>query len=324
VFDSLPLEDPSEIERSQLQHQNRNLRWVLLILALFMLGMAMVDHVLAPAGDSRAYISLSMGGVALLAFLALRDSRRRWEGALVVTGVLVVAAWSVYSYGSVRSASGFAFQGAVVMSGTYLSLRALLATTAASVVILGGLTWAEASGYLPPAGMQPDLRYWLMGSAILLLIGLQLYQTRRTTDEVYLRRLSQMEDRLRLEHERDRSLRRFRRIFQLNPTALLVQAANTQAVVEVNPAFERCFGCVGAQVEGQRAEAFWVDVQQWQEHCRVLFEKGHTGWQQAWWRHADGHSVDVLVCSELNEDPGGLLILTTVVDENSAQGIPGA
>lgn len=324
MFDSLPLEDPSEIERSQLQHQNRNLRWVLLIVALFMLGMAVADHVLSPAGDSRAHISLSMGGVALLAYLVLRYSRRRWEGALVVTGVLVAASWSVYSYGSVRSASGFAFQGAVVMAGTYLSRRALLATTGASVVILGGLTWAEASGHLPPAGMQPDLRYWLMGSAILLLIGLQLYQTRRTTDEVYLRRLSQLEDRLRLEHERDRSLRRFRRIFQLNPTALLVQAANTQAVVEVNPAFERCFGCVGAQVEGQRAEAFWVDAQQWKEHCRVLFEKGHTGWQQAWWRHADGHSVDVLVCSELNEDPGGLLILTTVVDENSAQGIPGA
>lgn len=324
MLDSLPLEDPSEIERSQLQQQNRNLRWVLLILALFMLGMAVVDHVLAPAGDSRAYISLSMGGVALMAYLALRDGRRRWEGALVVTGVLVVAAWSVYSYGSVRSASGFAFQGAVVMAGTYLGLRALLATTAASVVILGGLTWAEASGHLPSAGMQPDLRYWLMGSAILLLIGLQLYQTRRTTDEVYLRRLSQMEDRLRLEHERDRSLRRFRRIFQLNPTALAVQAANTQAVVEVNPAFERCFGYPGAQVEGLRAETFWADAQQWQEHRRVLFEKGHTGWQQAWWRHADGHSVDVMVCSELNEDPGGLLILTTVVDENSAQDIPGA
>lgn len=324
MIDSLQLEDPSEIERSQLQHQNRNLRWVLLIVALFMLGMAAADHVLAPAGDSRAYISLSMGGVALLATLVLRYSRRRWEGALVVTGVLVVAAWSVYSYGSIRSASGFAFQGAVVMAGTYLSLRALLATTVSSVVVLGGLTWAEASGQLPPAGMQPDLRYWLMGSAILLLIGLQLYQTRRTTDEVYLRRLGQMEDRLRLEHERDRSLRRFRRIFQLNPTALLVQAASTQAVVAVNPAFERCFGYAGPRLEGVRADAFWADPQQWQAHCRVLFEKGHTGWQPARWRHADGEAVDVLVCSELNEDPGGLLILTTVVDEKSAQDIPGA
>ncbi len=324
MLDSLQLEDPSEIERSQQLHQNRSLRWVQLCVALLLAGMALADHLLAPPGESLAHVSWSMAGVALLSYLLLRSKRRRWESPLVVTSILMVAAWSVYSFGSVRAASGFAFQGAVVMAGTYLSLRALLATTVASVLILGGLTWAETGGHLPPASMEADLRYWLTGSAILLLIGLQLHQTRRATDEVYRRRLGQMEDRLRLEHERDRSLRRFRRIFQLNPTALVVQAASTQAVVEVNPAFERCFGYPGAQVEGLRAETFWADAQQWQEHRRVLFEKGHTGWQQARWRHADGHPVDVLVCSELNEDPGGLLILTTVVDESSAHDIPGA
>lgn len=320
----MQLEEPSEIERNHLQHQNRNLRWVMLILALFMLGMAVADHLLAPANDSRAYISLSMSGVALLAYLGLGHRRRRWEGALVLTGVIVVTTWSVYSYGSIRSSSGFAFQGAVVMAGTYLSLRALLITTGSSMAILGGLTWAEAGGHLPPAGMQPDLRYWLMGSAILLLIGLQLFHTRRATDEAYRRRLGQMEERLRLEHERDRSMRRFRRIFQLNPTSLVVQAASTQAVVEVNPAFERCFGYSGSQVEGLRAEAFWADAQQWQAHCQILFEKGHTGWQQALWRHADGRAVEVMVCSELNEDPGGLLILTTVVDGNNGMDFQGA
>lgn len=324
MFDSLPLEDPSEIERSQQQHHNRSLRWVPLCVALLLVGMALADHLQASPGESLAHISWSLAGVALLSYLLLRSDRRRWEGPVVVAGVLLVAAWSVYSNGSVRTASGFAFHGAVVMAGTYLSLRALLATTVASAVILGGLTWAEAGGHLPSASMEADLPYWFTGSAILLLVGLQLYQTRRATDEVYLRRLSQMEDRLRLEHERDRSLRRFRRIFELNPTALLVQVASSQAVVEVNPAFERCFGYAGAQVEGQHAETFWADAQQWQAHCQVLFEKGHTGWQQARWRHADGHEVDVLVCSELSEDPGGLLMLTTVVDENSQQDIPGA
>lgn len=324
MLDSLQLEDPSEIERSQQLHQNRSLRWVQLCMALLLAGMALADHLLAPPGQSLAHISWSMAGVVLLSYLLLRSDRRHWESLVVVTGILMVAAWSVYSFGSVRAASGFAFQGAVVMAGTYLSLRALLVTTAAGVVILGGLTWAETGGHLPPAGMEADLRYWLTGSAILLLIGLQLYQTRRTTDEVYLRRLGQMEDRLRLEHERDRSLRRFRRIFQLNPTALLVQAASTQAVVEVNPAFERCFGYAGSQVEGWRAEAFWADPQQWQAHCQVLFEKGHTGWQPARWRCADGEAVDVLVSSELNEDPGGLLMLTTVVVENNDLDVQGA
>lgn len=56
----------------------------------------------------------------------------------MVTGVLVFTAWAVHSYGSVRAASTLALLGAVVMTGTYLSLRALWATTGAGVLILGG------------------------------------------------------------------------------------------------------------------------------------------------------------------------------------------
>jgi len=36
-------------------------------------------------------------------------------------------------------------------------------------------------------------------------------------------------------------------------------------------------------------------------------------WQQASWRRFDGQAIEVLVSSELTEDTGGLLILTTVV-----------
>ncbi len=320
MIDSRPPEDPADIERSQNSHQHSSLRWVLLSIALMMLGMALVDHLLAPPGESRSYISLSMGCVALLSYLLVRSGRGQWESPLMVTGVLVVTTWAVYSYGSVRAASAFAFLGAVVMAGTYLSLRALLATTVAGVLLLAGLTWAEGAGHLPPAGMQADLRYWLMGSVIMVLIGAQLYHTRKATEEVYLRHLAQVEDRLRLEHERDRSLRRFQRIFQLNPMALLVQAASSRAVVEVNPAFERQFGYPAGQIAGQPTAGLWADPTQWQAHCQALFEKGRTDWQPARWRCADGQAVDVLVCSELNEDSTGLLILTSVVDGPEALG----
>ena len=251
MHDSRPLEDPAEIERSHRLAQSLSLRWVLLSVALMMLGMAAADHLLSPPGESRSYISLSMGTVALLSYWLVRSDRRKWESPLMVTGVMVATTWAVYSYGSVRAASTFAFLGAVVMAGTYLRLRALWITTLSGVLLLGVLTWAEASGHLPRATLLPDLRYWLMGSVIILLIGAQLYHTRKATDEVYLRHLSQMEERLRLEHERDQSMRRFRRIFVLNPTALLVQTANSQAVVEVNPAFERRFGYRDDQIVGQ-------------------------------------------------------------------------
>jgi CDP-glycerol glycerophosphotransferase (TagB/SpsB family) len=56
-----------------------------------------------------------------------------------------------------------------------------------------------------------------------------------------MRRLNQMEERLRLSNERDQSLRRFARIFRLNPTALLSSGwPVTQTVLRsINPAFER-------------------------------------------------------------------------------------
>ncbi|MGM9426324.1 PAS domain S-box protein [Hydrogenophaga sp. MI9] len=318
MLDSLPLEDPAEIERSHRRAQHSSLRWVLVCVTLTMLVMAVADQLLSPPGESRAYISLSMGILALLSYLLVRLDRRKWESPLMVTGVMVATTWAVYSYGSVRSASTFAYLGAVVMAGTYLRLRALWITTIAGVLLLGLLTWAEASGNMAQAGLVPDLRYWLMGSVIILLIGAQLHHTRKANDEVYLRHLSQVEERLRLEHERDQSMRRFRRIFLLNPTALLVQTANTQAVVEANPAFERSFGYRGDQIAGLHAGALWVDGQEWQEHRKTLIERGHTDWQQRRWRRADGTEVEVLVSSELSEDRSGMLILTTVIDAPGA------
>lgn len=323
MLDSRPLEDPADIRKDQRRRSRRSARWVMVAIALLMLGMALVDHLLAPPEESRSFISLSLGGVALL-YLMLQSRPRRWESPLMVMGVLVFTVWAVHSYGSVRSASTQALLGAVVMAGTYLSLRALWATTAAGVLILGGLTWAEAGGHLVKAGFAPDLRFWLMGSVIIAVIGALLHHTRKATDEAYLRQLNQMEERLRLEHERDRSQRRFQRIFRLNPTALMIQFAGTRTVLEVNPAFERDFGYPVDQLVGRSAGTFWADEPSWQAHCQRLFETGRTGWQNADWRRSDGQVIEVLVSSELNEDPGGLMILTTVVDAPDAQGASGA
>lgn len=314
MLDSRPLEIPGEIQRGQSHRRNLSLRWMFLFIAVSMGGIALVEWLLAPPGKSGVLMALSMGVIALLLYLMLRSERGKWHRQLMVTSAVVVAAWEMYSYGSVRSSSSFALLGAVVMAGTYLSLRTLLTTTFAAFFLLGGLTWAEASGHLVKVTMAADLRYWLMSSIIMLWIGLQLLHTRKATDEAYMRQLNQVEDRMRLEDERDQSMRRFQRIFQLNPTALMIQNATTQAILEVNPAFERSFGYQGEQILGQQAHVLWVEEQQWHAHSRTLFGQGRTDWQRAQWRCADGQAHDVLVCSNLSEDSGGMLILTTVVD----------
>lgn len=314
MLDSRPLEIPEEIQRSQKRGRNLSLRGLALFIVVAMAIMAAVEWRLAPPGRSESLIALSMSGMALLLYPALRSGRRTWHGPLLVACILVFAGWSVYSYGSVRSATSFAFLGAVVVAGTHLSLRALLVTAGTAMLILGGLTWAESGGYLTRVAMAPDVRYWLMGSLIILLIGSQLHRTRRTTDEAYVRQLNQMEDRARLENERDQSLRRFQRIFVLNPTALVIQSATTQAVLEVNPAFERGFGWPADGIVGQPARVLWADEQRWLDHCDTLFKQGRTEWERSRWVRSDGQALDVLISSNLYKDVKDMLILTTVVE----------
>lgn len=317
-LDSRPLEGPAEIRVQHTRSHVGSLRLVLISLILLMLVFSVIDLVLAPVGRSTAHITMALGGVALVSFLLLRRSHRRWASPLVVTGLMVITAWGIYTYGSVRAAAAMALVLAVVLAGTHLRLRALGLTMLGGMAILGGVTWAESRGYLVRPPMLPDVRYWLLGSVVMAMIGTLLYQMRKATEEAYLHQLNQYEDRLRLEDEREQSLRHYQRIFRLNPTALMVQFASKRTILEVNPAFERRFGYAQDAIVGQSGGLPWVSEGQWQAHCRRLFERGHTDWEQAHWRHQDGRSVEVLVSSSLNEDEGGTLILTTVVDASGA------
>lgn len=314
MHDSRPMEDPVEIRRHQASSRSTNLRWVMLGIALLMAGMATVDHWLAPPGESRSFISLSMGALALLAFLSFRAHQRWWGMSVLVLGVLLSSTWATYSYGSIRAAAALALPGAVVLAGAYLGQGMVVVTAVVAALALGGLTWAEAQGLLATPGLAADFRYWSMGSVIMVVTGAVLHHMRRVTDESHLRHLYQMEDRVRLEYERDRSLLRSRRIFHLNPTALIIYAADTRAVLEVNPAFERLFGFEGLQLVGRKADTLWADHQQWQAHCQALAGDGQVRWLPARWLRADGKPLDVLVSSELTEDHDDLMVMTTVAD----------
>lgn len=314
MLEQRSLEGPDQIVHRFSREQSRNLRRALFLVAVLMLFMALVDQFLALPARNRSYISLSIALVALLFHQLLVSQPRKWKSPLIVLGILVATTWSIETYGSVRSSSAFAFVWAVVVAGTYLRLRAVWLTATGAALLLGCLTWAETVELMARPSLAPTLQYWLMGSAMLLLIGAQLYDSRKTTDDDHLRHLAQTEERMRLEHERERSERRFWRIFQLNPTALMVLSTSDQSIVDVNPAFERSFAFTGDTVRGQSVETLWVNGSDWMAHRRTLLEQGRTGWQPGRWRRSDGQTVDVLVSSRLSEDLNGSLILTTVID----------
>lgn len=314
MHDSRPLEEPQEIQRSLFRQVRHSVEWVMLSIAVLTMGLSFVDHFFSPQGESRSVISLTMCVTSLAVWRLVRRHRLRAAVAILVVVILLVTGWAVSSYGSVRAAAALSLVGAVVLAGTYLSPPALVATTASAIGLLGGLTWSESHGLLPPASMAADIRFWLMGSVIILVVGSMLLHSRQLTDEAHMSRLNQMEERQRLEWERDQSLRRFQRIFLLNPTPLLVLVANTQAVSEINPAFARLFGYRAEELAGRSAGALWADAAQWEAHQRELFGNGRAAWAHVRWRCRDGATREVLVSSQLIEDMGGLLILITVVD----------
>lgn len=319
----MPLDDPGQIHRDARARLLRGQRWAVASVVLTMLVMAVFEYLSPPPGRTGEWVAGALAAVALAVWWTLRRPGHRWEGGLLVLAILFAGTLAAVHLGTVRSIATLAFLAAVVMAGTYLRLRALLVTTAAGLVLLALLTWAEArGGLLPGAVMAVDLRFWSMGSGLLALTALVLTHARHVTEVAYLRRLAQMEDRWRLERERDQSLQRARRLFQINPTALVIQAAGSQAVQEVNPAFERLLGYPADALAGQPMAGLWVDAAAWQQHGRRLMERGRTGWAVVQWRRADGEACTLAVSSEWLDDSAGALVLTTVMLVAGDDGTP--
>lgn len=120
--------------------------------------------------------------------------------------------------------------------------------------------------------------------------------------------------RLKAQLDRDLGQDRFLRLFQSSPTPIFVQSSRAGAILDVNQAFERTLGHARKDVLNRRDGFLWLQDEEHQRSVRDRRASRRTGWQPAGWRRSDGRGVEVLVSREPNEDPGGLLILTTVVD----------
>lgn len=314
MFDSRPLERPSAVQRNQEKAQLTNLKWILLGIAGLMFLIALVEWLVAPQQDSRAWTAASMGMISLVAYGFTLINRRRVLTVPLVFSIVAMGGWAMCSYGSVRSSASLAMIAAVALAGAFSSRRFVIVVTLTALLVLGGVTWAEVVGILGRESFEAGVRYWSLGGVILLVLGALLYYARLATDEARVRWLNQMEDRTRMEVERDQYERRFARIFRLNPAALMVQIATSRIIVDVNPAFERQFARSRDQLVGKTADFLWSDVQAWQSHLTDLLAHGKSGWITTEGLRADGQRIDVQVNSALSDNQLGAFILTTVVE----------
>lgn len=255
--------------------------------------------------------------IALTGWIALFMLRRgytRYVAHALVFAVLFSAVFAVLAYGSVRTAGVVLFVAAVAGAGIFLGRAALVGSVAFSVAALGLLSYAETRGWLHPSSFDVGISVWLTHSATLVLVGIMVFYSRMRARQAFDRQMQELELRKRTEQERDRSLERFALIFSTNPSPMIAQSARTGLILDVNPAFERCYGYTREQALGRTDHFLWGNPAERETHARRLFALRRVTEQPVTGLRADGSTFDALISSELGNDAEDKLVITTVAD----------
>lgn len=296
----------------------KTLLWLCTLVGLAAAGVLAVDLVLAEPGQSEALLAGLLALVALACGLSLR---RRWLSsetvvAVIIVGVLATATFSVVVYGSVRTAVNFLFVGAVVGAGIFLGRRALVLTVVLTVLLLGLLSWLELHqgfGVRAP-DFSTSLRAWITQATTVVVVGLIVMHGRAINLRALQRLRHELERRLQTEQERDRSLERFTRIFRSSPSPMIAQSALTGAILDANPAFERCYGYRRSQVLGKQDSFLWADPMERERYMERLGRERRIAQYRTRGRRADGSEFDAVMASEMGDDEEDGLIISTMSD----------
>ena len=305
VADATPSED----------QRKRVLTLLALLTGLAASVVLVIDLLLASPGQREAWIAGGLVAVSAVAYAMARWNRMDYVPHVIVAGTLAAAIFSVISYGSVRTAVGFLFVAAVAGAGTFLGRTALIVTVVASVGSLGLLTLAEVHGWFSATPyFEVGLRVWITHSATLVVVAVMVYHSGRQLREAFERQKEALEQRRRTEQERDRNLDRFARIFHTSPSPMVAQSARSGMILDVNPAFERCYGYTRAQALGRQDTFLWADPAQREAFMEHLFTTRRAEQFPARGLRKDGSTFEALVSSEMGDDPEEKLIMTTVSD----------
>ncbi len=318
-----PAGTPVRVDTPDAADLRQALLWLCQGVGVAALLVALLDIALAPPGQSEALVAGLMASVAWGCWFGLR--RRLLSpvlvAALVMLGALVTATLSVVAYGSVRTAVNFLFVGAVVGAGIFLGRRALLVVLAGTLVLLAVLIAIESGPGFggPPPDFSVGVRVWFTQAVALTAVGLMVVHIQAVNQRALLRLRQELERRRHTEQERDRNLSRFARIFRSSPSPMIAQSARNGAILDVNPAFERCYGYHRNQVLGREDTFLWADPIERERYVERLTRERHLEHHRCRGRRADGSTFEALISSETGSDEEDLLIISTVTDVTSRE-----
>lgn len=250
---------------------------------------------------------------ALFLFM-LRRGCTRYAVHFLVYGVMTASSMELLAFGSVRAAGGFMMVAAVAGAGIFLGRKPLIGVVIYGVVSLGVLTAAEQRGWLIEPNHEVGLKVWLTHSAVLVVVAIMVFYSRTKTQVALELQQAELERRIRSEQERDQSLERFTRIFRNSPSPMIAQSARNGLILDVNPAFERCYGRTREDVLGCTDEMLWAEPEQRTGYLEQLFAHRRADRTQVKGVRADGSRFDALISSEMGDDPQDRLVITIVTD----------
>ena len=308
-----PTRELPDVSTSFAEHPTSTLRTIGLLVAvaatvqtpLVYLSSANLPEVIAPA-----LIAVS----AWVFLLLLKLGHKRLLPPLLVGVVLVAAIVAILAFGSVRTAAGTLFVAAVAGAGIFLSRRALFVTVATSALSLAVLTWAETRGLLKTADFRVGLTVWLTHAMTMLVVAIMVFYSRSKTLAALKQQQEELQRRIRTEQERDLSLERFMRLFRNSPSPMIAQSARSGVILDVNPAFERCYGYARESVLGRTDDFLWAQPLQREEYLSML-QANRSAYQVVCeGLRADASTFNALVSSEMGQDSQDRLVITTIAD----------
>lgn len=297
----------------------QSLLGVLLILQVLLAGVVIVTLVFGVSIiHASAHLQLGIAAVAItftgLSYGLLRHSRYELASQVLVFSMIAFSAARIIAYGSTRSAMVMGFVGAVVVAGLMLEKKALVMALVLSAATLTALVWAEASGWLGRPDFNVDMGFWLVHVILLAGIAACVYASRQVvlralrTQHTELKRREQAEDQLRLSEDR------FSRIFRSSPAAIIVQAMDNMAVLDVNPAFERLYGYTREEFIGGTDAPLWNTPESRRNFHRQMVKDGRVINLPVEGRRKDGSSVHVLLSTEIEGMGHGRIVVSTITD----------
>lgn len=269
---------------------------------------------LSTTNRAEIWTTVTVAVLSWLALLLIQSARNPYIAHGLIFALLGVATQGVIASGSVRSAVTFLFVGGVAAAGSFLGRKALIAATVYSVVALGALNWAEIAGLIYKSNPQVGLKVWATQSISIVVVGIVVYFTRSRANEAHKAQVNDLLRRRETEQERDQAQARFARIFTTSPSPMIAQSANSSLILDVNPAFERCFGYTKDQLVGQSDHMLWVEGDRRRSYTQRLLSERRLSQQPARGLRSDGTVFDAVMSSEVSGEISDQLVITIVTD----------